>query len=99
MSFVMTQPEALPAAAGQLRGIGAVLAARNAAVAAPTLGVAPAAADEISALTATQFSAHAAMYQSVSAQAAAIHDFFVHMLGVSAASYAGTEDANAIAAS
>ena len=39
------------------------------------------------------------MYQAVSAQAAAIHDLFVRMLGASAASYAGTEAANAIAAS
>jgi hypothetical protein len=52
----------------------------------------------VSALTAAQFAAHAAMYQAVSAQAAAIHELFVNTLGVSAGSYAATEAANAAAA-
>jgi hypothetical protein len=98
MSFVTTQPEMLTAAAGQLDGIGTVMAAQNAAAAAPTTGVVPAAADEVSALTATQFGAHAAMYQAISGQAAAIHEMFVRVLGASAGSYAATEAANAIAA-
>jgi hypothetical protein len=71
---------------------------QNAAAAAPTTGVVPAAADEVSALTATQFAMHAQMYQAVSAQAAAIHDMFVSTLGTSAGSYAATEAANAVAA-
>ena len=74
MSFVTTQPEALSAAATSLGGIGAGLNAQNAAAAAPTTGVIPAAADEVSALTAAQFAAHAQLYQAVSAQAAAIHE-------------------------
>ena len=81
MSFVTTQPEALAAAAGSLQGIGSALSAQNAAAAAPTTGVVPAAADEVSALTAAQFAAHAQMYQAVSAQAAAIHEQFVNTLG------------------
>ena len=59
----------------------------------------PAAADEVSALTAAQFATHAEMYQAISAQAAAIHEMFVNTLGASAGSYAATEAANAIAAS
>jgi hypothetical protein len=98
MSFVNTQPEALSAAAGTLQGIGAALSAQNAAAAAPTTGVVPAAADEVSALTAAQFAAHAQLYQAVSAQAAAIHEAFVNTLGVSSASYAATEAANAASA-
>jgi hypothetical protein len=98
MSFVTTQPEMLAAAAGQLQGIGATMSAQNAAVAAPTTGVIPAAADEVSALTATQFAAHAAMYQQVGAQAVAIHEMFVNILGASAGSYAATEAANTLAA-
>jgi hypothetical protein len=98
MSFVTTQPEMLAATAGQLQGIGATMSAQNAAVAAPTTGVIPAAADEVSALTATQFAAHAAMYQQVSAQAAAIHEMFVNILGASAGSYEATEAANTLAA-
>ena len=99
MSFVTTQPEALAAAAGSLQGIGSALSAQNAAAAAPTTGVVPAAADEVSALTAAQFAAHAGRYQAISAQAAAVHDLFVNALGTSAGSYAATEAANAITAS
>jgi PE family len=51
-----------------------------------------------SALTAAQFAAHAQMYQAVSAQAAAIHELFVHTLGLSSGSYAATEAANAASA-
>jgi hypothetical protein len=95
MTFVTTQPELLASAANQLQGVGANIAAQNAAAAASTTGVVPAGADEVSVLTATQFGAHAAMYQAVGAQAAAVHDMFVHTLGVSASSYAATEAANA----
>ncbi|BBX46122.1 type VII secretion system ESX-5 target PE18 [Mycobacterium cookii] len=98
MSFVTTQPEALTSAAVALQGLGSGMAAENAAAAPPTTGVVPAAADEVSALTAAQFSAHAELYQAISAQAAAIHEMFVNTLGVSAASYASTEAANAAAA-
>lgn len=98
MSFVTTQPEALTSAAGNLQGIGTAMSAQNAAAAAPTTGVVPAAADEVSALTAAQFAAHAQMYQAVSAQAAAIHEMFVNTLATSSGSYAATEAANAAAA-
>ena len=98
MSFVTTQPEALTATAANLAGIGTTMSAQNSAAAAPTTGVIPAAADEVSALTAAQFGAHAEMYQAVSAQAAAIHEMFVNTLGISAGSYAATEAANAAAA-
>ncbi|MEZ0362103.1 PE family protein [Mycobacterium sp. pUA109] len=99
MSFVTAQPDALAAVAGHLAGLGSAMAAHNAAAAAPTTGVIPAAADEVSALTAAQFAAHAQMYQTVSAQAAAIHEMFVNTLHTSAGSYAATEVANAAAAS
>ena len=97
MSFVTTQPEALAFASANLQGIGSVMSAQNAAAAAPTTGVIPAAADEVSALTAAQFAAHAQLYQAVSAQAAAIHEMFVNTLSISAGSYAATEAANATA--
>jgi tRNA G26 N,N-dimethylase Trm1 len=98
MSFVTTQPEMLTFAAGQLQGIGTAIAAQNAAAAAPTTGLIPAAADEVSALTAAQFASHAQMYQAVSAQAAAMHEMFVRVLSASAGSYATTEAANAVTA-
>ena len=97
MSFLITQPEALTAAAGSLAGIGSEMSALNAALAAPTTGLVPAAADEMSALTAAAFTAHGALYQEVSGQAAAIHQLFVATLQASAGSYAATEAANATA--
>lgn len=99
MAFVNTQPEALATAANGLRVIGSVLAAQNAAAAGPTTTLAPAAADEVSALTAVLFTAHARTYQEVSAAAAAIHEEFVRTLGLSSESYAATEAVNAAAAS
>jgi hypothetical protein len=96
MSYVCTRPEMVIAAAANLQSIGSTMAAENAAAAAPTTGVIPAAADEVSLLTATQFAQHAAMYQAVSAQAAAIHEMFVTTLSGSATSYATTEAANAM---
>ena len=98
MTFVTTQPELMTAAAGDLQTVGTAVAAGNAAAAAPTTGVVPAASDQVSALTAAQFAAHAVSYQSISAQAAAIHEAFVSNLGASAGSYAITEAANAAAA-
>jgi hypothetical protein len=97
-SFVTTHPEMLSAAAGDLHTIGAAMAAANAAAAGPTTGVVPAAADEVSALTAAQFAAHATGYQAISAQAQAVHELFVTTLGAGAGSYAATEAANAVAA-
>jgi hypothetical protein len=98
MSFVITQPEMLASTAGSLQAIGSAMAASNSAAAGPTSEVIPAAADEVSALTATQFVVHAAMYDAISAEATAIHQRFVAALSTSAASYAATEAANAIAA-
>ena len=93
--FVTAHPEMLSSAAGDLAGIGSAMAAANDAAAGPTGGVVPAAADEVSALTAAQFAAHAAMYQAVAVRAAAIHDLFVTTLATCAGSYAATEAANA----
>jgi hypothetical protein len=94
MSFLTTQPEALTAAASALETLGTSMVAQNEAAAAPTTGVAPAAADEVSALQAAQFTAYGTWYQHVSAQAAAIHQMLVNTLGTSAGSYGETESAN-----
>ena len=98
MSFVKTLPESLATAAGQLEGIGNSFSAQNAAAAAPTTGLPPAAADEVSALQAGIFSTYGQLYQTVSAQAQAIHQQFVNLLGTSAGSYGQTEAANQVAA-
>ncbi|KPN45970.1 PE family protein [Mycobacterium intracellulare] len=80
MSLATIQPKTPAAAAANLQEIGAAMAARNAA--APTIGLIPGAADEVSALTATQFAAHGATYRAVSAQAAAIHHMFTAIVAV-----------------
>ena len=99
MLYVTTQPEALSATAADLAGIGAAMGAQNSAAAAPTTGVIPPAADQVSALTAAQFAVHAEMYQAVSAQAESIHQQLVATLATNALAYAATEAANATAAS
>jgi hypothetical protein len=98
MSFVTTEPELLSAAAGNLAGIGESMKAGTAAAAGPTTGVAPPAADMVSAFTAAQFAAHAEMFQQISAQAAAIHEQMVAALGSNAGAYAAAEAANAAGA-
>jgi hypothetical protein len=87
MSFVVTQPES-QAAASDLHAVGEALAAHNAAAATPTTGAVPAAADEVSALTATQF----AMHEAVAIQ------LFTTTLAIGAGSYEANEPAKAIAA-
>ncbi|WP_205876553.1 PE family protein [Mycobacterium camsae] len=97
MSFLTVQPDAVIAAAGGLLGIGMAMNAHNTAATVTTTAVVPPAADEVSALIATQFTAHAVLYQEVSAYAATIHDQLVTTLGSNAASYAAAEAANATA--
>ncbi len=98
MSFVDIVPEMLSAAADNLQSIGSAVTVQNAAALAPTTALIPAAADEVSALTAVQFAAHAQLYQAVSTQAAVMHQMFVATLAAAANSYAGTEAANTVAA-
>ena len=99
MSFLITQPEMVGAAASNLAAIGSLMAARNAAAAWPTAGMAPAAADPVSVLTSARFVQHAQVYQQIAAQAAAVHEQLVATLRVSAGSYAATDAANATATS
>lgn len=86
MPFVTTEPEMLTAVATLLAGIDTAMSVRNAIAAARTVRVIPAAADQVSLLVATQFAAHAARYQAVSAQAAAIRALVTPTPGTGAAS-------------
>ncbi len=94
MSFVTTAPAAISAAATQLEGVGTSFATESSAAAGSTTAIAPAAADEVSALQAGVFSTYGQLYQSVSAQAQAIHQQFVNLLQSSSGSYQETEGAN-----
>jgi hypothetical protein len=98
MYSLTVQPEALASTAADLDGLGSALRSGNAFAAAPTAGVAPAASDVVSALTAAQFAAHAGLYQAVAARAAAVHDLVVATLAASAGSYETTEAVNTVAA-
>jgi hypothetical protein len=95
MAYVSTAPAAIAAAATQLEGIGNSFAAESAAAATPTTALAPAGSDEVSALQAGAFSTYGQLYQTVSADAQAIHQQFVNLLQSSSNSYQGTETANA----
>jgi hypothetical protein len=94
MAFVTTVPQAIAAAATQLEGIGNSFTAESSAAAAPTTAIAPAASDEVSALQAGVFSTYGQLYQTVSAEAQAIHQQFVNLLQSSSGSYQETEAAN-----
>ncbi|NDJ92037.1 PE family protein [Mycolicibacter kumamotonensis] len=99
MSFVVTHPELLSGAAGDLQGIGSAVQAQSAAVAAPTTAVAAPASDVVSMSIAALFNANGALFQNVAAQAAAVNQMFVAALNGGGISYATAEAANAFAAS
>src|ERR1700757_1969872 len=98
MSYVTTAPAAISEAATQLEGVGSSFAAESAGAAAPTTAIAPAASDEVSILQSGAFSTYGQLYQTVSAQAQAIHQQFVNTLQQSSGSYQDTESANQAAA-
>lgn len=97
MSFVTVAPEMLAAAAGELQGIGATVAAADMAAATPTTALLPSAADAVSVRTAALFAAHAQRYQELSARAAAFHEKFVQTLMSNSNSYAQAEASNTAA--
>ncbi|UQX09691.1 PE family protein [Candidatus Mycobacterium methanotrophicum] len=97
MSYVTTNPDVLAGAAANLSGLGDAMVARNAAAAAPTTGLAPAASDLVSAMTAARFGQQGAAYQQLAAQAAEVHEQLVAALRSGAGAYALAEAANAAA--
>jgi len=97
MPMVIAEPQMLAVAAAEMQALNASVWAENAAAAAPTTGVVPAAADVVSILTAAQFASHARLYQEISAAAATVREQLATTLGISAGSYAVTEAANATA--
>jgi hypothetical protein len=82
-------------AAGNLAGIGSAINGANAAAAASTTQLLPAASDEASGATSALFGGYAQEYQALSAQMALFHDQFVQALTSGAGMYAATEAANA----
>ncbi|WP_211696971.1 PE family protein [Mycobacterium spongiae] len=95
MSFVVAAPETVASAAGNLAGIGATLEQATAAAAAPTTGVAAAAADEVSIAISRLFATHGQEFQAISTRVATFHSDFVRLLNGGASAYIETEIANA----
>ncbi|BBX75412.1 PE-PPE domain-containing protein [Mycobacterium shinjukuense] len=95
MSHVLTAPEMLAAAATEVEGIAATLAAANAAAAGPTSCLLAAAGDEVSAAAAALFSAYAQEYQAAVQQAGVFHSQFTQALAAAGGAYAQAEAANA----
>ncbi len=93
MAYVLTQPQAMAAAAADVAGIGSAINEANVTAAGSTTGVPAAAADEVSAATATLFSSYAREYQALTKQAAAFHSEFTRVLAAAGSAYAETEAA------
>ena len=97
MSFVITTPQILATAAADLADIGATVSEADAAAAAVTTGLVPAAQDEVSQAIGALFGGYAQEYHALSAQAAEFQEQLVQTLSASAASYLAAEGANAAA--
>ncbi|OBI97139.1 hypothetical protein A5660_07120 [Mycobacterium alsense] len=95
MSYVVTAPEQVQAAARQLAGIRSLLAESAAGAAGPTTAIVPAAADQVSAAISAMFGTFGEEFQSLSAQAQAFHAEFVAAMNAGAGAYLGAEAANA----
>jgi len=93
MSQVLVTPEVLHTAAADLANIGLNVQAAHKVAALPTMAIAPAAADEVSAAIAQVFSQHASAFQGLAGHAAAAGDRFVANLHSGAFAYAATEAA------
>lgn len=92
---MLTAPESVAAAAGDLAGIGSNLGEATAAAAGSTTGLATAAEDEVSLAISRIFGGYAQEFHAAIGQAAAINSEFVSLLNGSAEAYLSTEIANA----
>ena len=95
MSFLTALPEALQAAAAQIQGLVSTFEAQSTGIAPSTTALAPAAADEVSALQSQIFSTYGTLYQQISTQATAIQQQLAQTLGLNGSSYSNAESTNA----
>lgn len=94
MSYVIATPEMMAAAATDVTAVGSTLRAAGSA-AASTVGVIPAAADQVSAAIAQVFSGAATEFQGLLGKATAFGEQFAQQLHLGAGSYAAAEAVNA----
>ncbi len=99
MTGLLTEPQLINTAAGNVAEIRSAIGAAKAAAAGPTTGVAAAAADEVSAAAAKLFGSYAQEYQAVLNQASIFHEDFAAALASAGNAYAAAEAANASAIS
>ncbi|MCV7053082.1 PE family protein [Mycobacterium heidelbergense] len=95
MSFVITTPETVTTAAGNLADIGTTLGQAITVASGPTTEIVTGAADEVSIAISRLFSQYGQEFQALGARTAAFHDDFVRLLNGGAAAYLSTEIANA----
>ena len=97
MTYVLTEPQTLASVATNVEELGSSITEANAAAASPISGMAPAAADEVSAAIAKLFGAYGRQYQAVAGLAAAFHNEFTAALAAAGSAYTGAEtDAQAL---
>jgi PE family protein/PE-PPE domain-containing protein len=94
MSYVLTTPEMLAAAATDVGNIGTAISTASSNAAGPTTGLLPAAEDEVSAAIAKLFGAYGREYQAVVSQAATFHNEFTQALAAAGNAYLEAEAAN-----
>jgi hypothetical protein len=94
MSYVLTTPEMLAAAATDVGNIGSAISTASSNAAGPTTGLLPAAEDEVSTAIAKLFGAYGREYQAVVSQAATFHNEFTQALAAAGNAYLEAEAAN-----
>jgi hypothetical protein len=94
-SHLNAAPEALASASAGLSGVGEAIKEATSVAAPSTTSIVPAAADEVSAAITRLFGTYGQHFQALSAQTAAFHARFVHLLSSGGAAYAAAEAANA----
>lgn len=99
MSFMTAAPEAIDAAAGALTGVGGSVVGTTAGVS-PVITVVtpPSSADPTSLLMSSALSMHGGLADAALSAWLIEHGLYTATMGVSSASYAATEAANALTA-
>ncbi|SOJ54257.1 putative PE-PGRS family protein PE_PGRS24 [Mycobacterium simulans] len=91
---LMVAPELITDTATRVENLGSMIRAANAAAAAPTMGLLPAGADDISAVVSEMFAEYGSAYQALGAQAAEFREQLVERYGWASRLYADTEAAS-----
>lgn len=91
---MVTTPELVAAATADLAGIGSAVERATSSAAEPTIAIAAAAADEVSAAIAQAFGSFGTEFQALNGQAVKYHSDFVRLLARGAEAYLVTEIAN-----